>query len=183
MENLETFLAQRLKLKVNKTKSAVARPSERQFLGYTIRDGTRVTLRISFKSRKRFKAKVREVLRGARGRNLTYTIEQLNKLLRGWMAYFKLAEAKTLLRELDMWIRHKLRCIIWRQWKRVYTRARNLMRLGLDEVQAWKGATNGRGPWRNSYLSHMNRAFPIVYFSRLGLVSLFDSAQRLRCLP
>ena len=164
MENLETFLAQRLKLKVNKTKSAVARPSVRQFLGYTIRDGTRVTLRISFKSRKRFKAKVKEVLRGARGRNLTYTIEQLNKLLRGWMAYFKLAEAKTLLRELDMWIRHKLRCIIWRQWKRVYTRARNLMRLGLDEVQAWKGATNGRGPWEEQLSFTHEPRFPNCIF-------------------
>ena len=183
MENLETFLAQRLKLKVNKTKSAVARPSKRQFLGYTIVGGTRVTLRISFKSRKRFKAKVKEVLRGARGRNLIYTIEQFNKLLRGWMAYFKLAEAKTLLRELDMWIRHKLRCIIWRQWKRTFTRARNLMRLGFDEVRAWTSATNGRGPWWNSGASHMNHAFPTAYFGRLGLVSLFETAQRLRCLP
>ncbi len=183
MGNLETFLATRLKLKVNTTKSAVARPSERQSLGYTIVGGTRVTLRISFKSRRRFKAKVREVLRGARGRNLTGMIEQRNKRLRGWMACFKLAEAKTRLRELDRWIRHKLRCIIWRQWKRVYTRARNLMRLGLDEVRAWTSATNGRGPWWNRGASHMNQAIPIACFGRLGLVSLLETAQRLRCLP
>ena len=183
MEKLEAFLAARLKLKVNKTKSAVARSSKRQFLGYTIAGGVRATLRISFKSRRRFKVKVREVLRGARGRSVTHTIEHLNKLLRGWMAYFKLAEAKTLLGELDKWIRHKLRCIIWRQWKHAYTRARNLMRLGLSEVRAWKFATNGYGPWRNSGASHMNHALPIAYFCRFGLVSLTDTAARLRCLP
>lgn len=136
MASLEEFLGKQLKLKVNRAKSAVARPSKRQFLGYTIMGGGRTVIRISMKSRKRFKAKVREIFRGARGRSVSYTIEHLNGLLRGWSAYFKLAEAATLLSELDQWIRHKLRCIIWRQWKRVFTRARNLMRMGLDAVQA-----------------------------------------------
>ncbi len=183
MASLETFLEKRLKLKVNRAKSAVARPSKRQFLGYTIVGGVRTAIRISMKSRRRFKAKVREVFRGARGRSLSYTIEHLNRLLRGWAAYFKLAEAKMLLRELDMWIRHKLRCVVWRQWKRGQTRARNLMRMGLDEVRAWTSATNGRGPWWNSGASHMNQAFPIACFGRLGLVSLSDTVQRLRGLP
>ncbi len=120
-------------------------------------------------------------MRGARGRSLAYTIEQLNRLLRGWAAYFKLAEAKTLLSDFDKWIRHKLRCIIWRQWKRPYTRARNLMKMGLDEARAWTSATNGRGPWWNSCASHMNRAFPVTYFGNLGLVSLAGTVQRLLC--
>ena len=181
MESLEKFLAKRLKLKVNRAKSAVARPSKRQFLGYTIVGGKKPSLRISWNSRARFVAKVRQILRGARGRSLGYTIEQLNRLLRGWAAYFKLAEAKTLLRKFDKWIRHKLRCIVWRQWKRPYTRARNLMKMGLDEVRAWTSATNGRGPWWNSGASHMNRAFPVAYFNKLGLVSLADTVQRLLC--
>ena len=170
MASLEQFLETRLKLKVNQTKSAVARPAKRQFLGYTIVGGATVRIRISFNSRARFVAKVRQILRGARGRNLAATIEELNPLLRGWAAYFKLAEAKTLLKGFDRWIRRKLRGIIWRQWKRVYTRARNLMRRGLDEVTAWKSATNGRGPWWNSGASHMNRAFPVSYFDQLGLI-------------
>jgi len=102
-------------------------------------------------------------------------------VLRGWTAYFKLAEAKTLLRDFDRWIRHKLRCIIWRQWKRVYTRARNLMKMGLDKVRAWVSATNGRGPWWNSGASHMNLAFPIACFNNLGLVSLSDTVHQLQC--
>jgi len=183
MASLEVFLATRLKLKVNQAKSAVARPSKRQFLGYTIVGGGRTIIRISMLSRQRFKAKVRALLRGAHGRTLPYTVEQLNRLLRGWSAYFKLAAEKTPLVELDQWIRHRLRCIIWRQWKRVYTRARYLMKRGLDEVGAWTSATNGRGPWWNSGASHMNLAFPVAYFSRLGLVSLYDNVQRLRCLP
>ena len=183
MESLERFLAMRLKLKVNRAKSAVARPSKRQFLGYTIVGGSRAVIRISMKSRRRFVAKVRETLRGARGRSLAHAIERLNRLLRGWTAYFKLAEATTMLTELDKWIRHRLRCIIWRQWKRVHTRARYLMRMGLDEFRAWTSATNGRGPWWNSGASHMNQAFPIAYFNSLGLVSLLDTVRRLRCLP
>ncbi len=182
MASLEQFLETRLKLKVNQTKSAVARPAKRQFLGYTIVGGATVRIRISFNSRARFVAKVRQILRGARGRNLAATIEELNPLLRGWAAYFKLAEAKTLLKRFDQWIRRKLRGIIWRQWKRVYTRARNLMRRGLDEVTAWISATNGRGPWWNSGASHMNRAFPVSYFDQLGLISLSNTVQRLQSL-
>ena len=81
---------------------------------------------------------------------------------------------KNVFEELDGWLRRKLRCLIWRQWKRVFTRARNLMRRGLDEQRAWRSATNGRGPWRNAGASHMNQAFPKRYFDTLGLVSLLD---------
>jgi len=75
---------------------------------------------------------------------------------------------------LDQWIRRKLRCIIWRQWKRVFTQAKNLMKRGLDEIRAWRSALNGRGPWWNAGASHMNEAFKKSDFDRLGLVSLLD---------
>ncbi len=122
------------------------------------------------------------MLQGARGRNLSHTIQQLNLVLRGWAAYFKLTETKRALEELDGWIRRKLRCIIWRQWKRVYTRACNLMKAGLTEGMAWRSACNQRGAWWNSGASHMNRAFPKLYFDRLGLVSLLDTTRRLQCI-
>jgi RNA-directed DNA polymerase len=125
---------------------------------------------------------VREVLRGARGRSVASTIEALNPLLRGWAAYFRLTAAKGPLEVLDGWIRRKLRCILWRQWKRSYTRARQLMRAGLREERAWRSATNGRGPWWNSGASHMNAAFPKGFFDRLGLVSLLDTVRRLQCV-
>lgn len=99
--------------------------------------------------------------------------------LRGWVSYFRLTEVKGVLEELDGWIRRKLRTLLWRQWKRNYTRARNLVRAGLHEARAWQSATNGRGPWWNSGASHMHEAYPKSWFDRLGLVSLLDTQRRL----
>ena len=83
-----------------------------------------------------------------------------------------------MLQELDGWIRRKLRCLLWRQWKRVYTRAKNLMQNGMAEDRAWRSATNQRGSWWNAGASHMNQAFPKRFFDALGLVSLLDTQQR-----
>ena len=96
-------------------------------------------------------------------------------MLRGWINYFRIAQVRGTFEELDGWIRHRLRCLIWRQWKRPHTRAKNLMKRGLSEKQARKSAGNGRGPWWNSGASHMNGAFPKKYFDRRGLVSLLES--------
>lgn len=101
--------------------------------------------------------------------------------MRGWAAYFRLTETKGVLEELDGWIRRELRCILWRQWKRTFTRARNLMEAGLTEERAWRSATNGRGPWWNSGASHMNAAFRKAFFDRLELVSLLATVRRLQC--
>jgi RNA-directed DNA polymerase len=180
LASLTRFLSERLKLKVNQAKSAVAEPWRRKFLGYSITWHQRPKLRIATPSLKRLEQKVRALLRGARGQSLTQTLEQLNPLLRGWAAYFKLAETKRALDELDGWIRRKLRCVLWRQWKRVVTRARNLLKRGLTEERAWRSATNQRGPWFNAGASHMNAAFPKSWFDRLGLVSLLDTVQRLQ---
>jgi group II intron reverse transcriptase/maturase len=180
MHSLTGFLAERLKLKVNAAKSAVARPWQRKFLGYSLTWHQRPKLRIATPSIERLTDKVNVLLRGARGRSLGTTIQTLNSLLRGWAAYFKLAETKRTLEERDGWIRHKLRCILWRQWKRPYARARNLMKRGLLEERAWRSATNGRGPWWNAGASHMHAAFPKSWFDHLGLVSLLDTVQRLQ---
>jgi len=178
MAAITAFLEQRLKLKVNASKSAVARPWERKFLGYSMTWHKKPKLRIAPQSRERLVEKIRQMQRQARGQSLKQVIERLNPLLRGWMAYFRLTEVKGVLEELDGWIRHKLRALLWRQWKRVYTRARNLMKTGLDKLRAWQSATNGRGPWWNGGASHMNHAFPKSWFDRMGLVSLLDTRQR-----
>ena len=182
LASLTRFLAKRLKLKVNEAKSAVAPPWKRKFLGYSLTWHKAPRRRIAPESRKRLRQKIRAVLKGARGRSLRHTIEQLNPILRGWAAYFKLTETKRMLEELDGWIRHKLRCILWRQWKRPYTRARNLMKAGLDEERAFRSAFNQRGPWWNSGASHMNQAYRKAWFDRLGLVSLLDTVRRLQCV-
>ncbi|OGA31495.1 MAG: group II intron reverse transcriptase/maturase [Betaproteobacteria bacterium RIFCSPLOWO2_12_FULL_64_23] len=182
MASITRFLADTLKLTVNVAKSAVARPWVRKFLGYSLTGHQAPKLRIAPTSLKRLEGKVRDVLKGARGRSLKTVITELNPILRGWMAYFRLSETKRAVEELDGWIRHKLRCILWRQWKRPYTRAQNLMKRGLTEDRAFRSAFNQRGPWWNSGASHMNQAFPKSFFDRLGLVSLLDTMRRLQCV-
>ena len=182
MASITRFLADTLKLTVNAAKSAVAQPWKRKFLGYSVTWHQAPKLRIAPTSLTRLEDKIREVLKGARGRSLTTAITELNPILRGWMAYFKLTETKKALEELDGWIRHKLRCILWRQGKRPYTRAKNLMKAGLTEERAFRSAFNQRGPWWNSGASHMNQAFPKSFFDRLGLVSLLDTMRRLQCV-
>jgi RNA-directed DNA polymerase len=181
MASLTRFLAAKLKLKVNAAKSAVAPPWQRKFLDYSLTWHKAPKLRIAPTSQQPLEDKIREVLKKARGRSLTYTIGQLNPILRGWAAYFKLTETKRALEEMDGWLRRKLRCILWRQWKRPYTRAKNLMQAGLTEERAFRSAFNQRGPWWNSGASHMNQAFPKSFFDRLGLVSLLDTVRRLQC--
>ena len=150
------------------------RPWRRKFLGYSLTWHKRPRLKVAPASLTRFKEKVRERLRGGRGRNLRRQIVELSPLLRGWVSYFRLAEVKGAFEVLDGWLRRKLRCLLWRQWKRPFTRAKNLRKRGLGEERAWKSATNGRGPWWNSGASHMNEAFPKRFFVEMGLVSLLD---------
>jgi RNA-directed DNA polymerase len=180
-ESITKFLEKRLRLKVNEEKSAVGRPWERKFLGYTMTWHREPRLKVADSSVKRLKMKLREILRRGRGRNIGQQIEEdLTPLLRGWMNYFRLAEVKGIFEELDSWIRRKLRCVIWRQWKRTFARAKGLMKRGLDKDRALKSAMNGRGPWWNAGASHMNAAFPKSYFDRCGLLSLQDQRRRLQ---
>ena len=178
MQAVTAFLERRLKLKVNASKSAVARPWERKFLGYSMTWHKKPKLKIAPQSRKRFVEKIRETMRAVRSSSLHQVIERLNPVLRGWVVYFRLTEVQGVLEDLDGWIRHKLRTLLWRQWKRVYTRARNLIKAGISKERAWRSATNGHGPWWNGGAPHMNHAYPKSWFDRMGLVSLLATRQR-----
>jgi RNA-directed DNA polymerase len=178
MQAITAFLEQRLKLQVNASKSAVARPWERKFLGYSVTWHKKPKLKIAPQSRKRLVEKIRQTMRAVRSSSLQQVIERLNPVLRGWVVYFRLTEVKGVLEELDGWLRHKLRTLLWRQWKRVYRRARNLMKAGISNERAWQSATNRHGPWWNGGASHMNRAYPKSWFDRMGLVSLLETRQR-----
>jgi RNA-directed DNA polymerase len=162
MNGIRTFLEDALKLRVNAEKSAVARPWERKLLRLT--------------------QKVRDLMRAGRGRSLAHTIQDLNPLLRGWINYFRLTEVKGVLEELDGWMRRRLRCLLWRQWKRSATRVRKLRTLGLSADRAHLSRSNGHDPWWNAGASHMNLALPAKYFTAKGLVSLLGSHQRLQSL-
>ena len=179
LKSLTKFLERRLRLKVNAEKSAVARPWERKFLGYSFTRHREARLKVAATSVQRLKEKLREIFRRGRGRNLSKLIEEeLTPLLRGWLNYFRLAEVKGIFDELDSWIRRKLRNLIWRKWKRPFTRMKQLMQRGLPKLQALKSATNGRGPWWNAGAAHMHAAFPKSYFDRCGLLSLLEQRRR-----
>ena len=182
MAAITDYLERKLKLQVNRGKSAVARPWQRKFLGYSVTMHKQARLKIADSSLKRLKDRVREIVVGNASRNLGKTIEALNPVLRGWTSYFRLTEVKGVLQALDGWIRRKLRCLLWRQWKRPATRNKRLQERGLGETRAWKSASNGRGPWWNAGASHMNAAYPKRFFDELGLVSLLDTQRRFQCV-
>jgi RNA-directed DNA polymerase len=180
LTSLERFLTKRLRLRVNREKSAVARPWQRKFLGYTVTMHREPRLRVAPQSIHRLKTRLRHRMRAGRGRSLPRTVVDLTPLLRGWVGYFRLAEVKSSFEQLDAWLRRRCRCILWRQWKRPRTRAKELIRRGLDATRAHASAYNGHGPWWNAGASHMHAAVPTAVLREWGLLSLLDEQRRLQ---
>jgi RNA-directed DNA polymerase len=169
------FITRRLKLKVNEQKSAVARPVDRKFLGFsfTLREAKR---RIAVKAIVRFKQKVRELTSRTRGISMEQMAKELASYLRGWKGYFGFCQTPSVLERLDQWIRHRLRSIIWKQWKRGKVRFRKLSDHGIGRHLAAQTAGSPCGPWRIANSPALNIAFPITYFDSLGLPRLFDGS-------
>jgi RNA-directed DNA polymerase len=180
MRGIRAYLEAVLHLRINPAKSAVARPWARTFLGYSVTAHRQPRLRIAPASVQRLRQRIREQMRRGRGRSLSHTIEDLNPLLRGWMGYFQHTQGQRVIESLDEWLRRRLRCLLWRQWKRPATRVRKLRQLGLDGDRAWRSAANGRGPWWNAGAAHMNAALPTAFFTRMGLASLVGTHRRLQ---
>jgi len=179
MASLTGFIEKKLRLKVNKAKSAIDRPWKRGFLGYSFTAQKDSRLRVSPESIKRLKGKLKEKFRQGRGRNQQKFIEEdLNPLLRGWINYFSKCETKGFSEEIDGWLRRHLRKVKWRQMKRPWTRFQTLIKRGLSEERAAISCFNQRGPWWNSGAGHMNQAYPKSYFDKLGLLSLRDELHR-----
>jgi len=182
MESLTRFLRKKLKLTVNLSKSAVDRPWNRKFLGFSMTAHRECRVRVAPQAVERFKEAMRAKFREGRGRNLRAFLESLKPKLRGWASYFSVAETRQVFEDLDQWLRRKLRCMEWRKWKKPRTRMRKLTALGLDRERARASAFNGRGPWWNAGASHMNTALPTAYFRRMGLISLLEEVQWLTTL-
>jgi RNA-directed DNA polymerase len=180
MTSLEGFLKKRLRLKVNREKSAVGRPWGRKFLGYRTTTNRKPKLKPDPKSVKRLKLKLKDLFRRGRGWNPTRTIRELNPILRGWGHYYRLADVEGVFEELDQWVRRRLRLIKWRQWKRPRTRAKELQKRGLERSRAKRAACNNYGSWWNAGASHMNQAIPISTLIQMGLVSLLHQHRRLK---
>jgi RNA-directed DNA polymerase len=178
LTSLTRFLTERLRLRVNREKSAVDRPWNRKFLGYTVTTHQRPKLRVAPQSMARLKDKLRPLLRAGRGRRLADVCAKLAPILRGWAAYYRLAEVKASFETLDQWLRRKLRCLLWRQWKRWPTRVRELRRRGIEIVRAVYSAMNGHGPWWNAGSLHMRQAVSNRWLQSQGLLSLLDEQRR-----
>ena len=179
MASLEKFLAKRLRLKVNRNKSVVGRPWRRSFLGYSTTSQKEPKLRVAPESVKRAKGDLKQVFRRGRGRSIRRVIKEVNEVTRGWVGYYRHAQMKGILEEMDEWLRRRCRWVLWRQWKRPRTRFKKMLSLGLDEERAAKSAYNGHGPWWNAGASHMNASVSTEWLTRQGLVSLLAEYRRL----
>ena len=168
LKSIGKYLSRRMKLKVNEAKSAVGRPWERDFLGFSF--STRLNRRISDKSIKRFKAKVRQITARTRGFRIEKIVEELRGFMSGWYAYFGITEVRSILKELDSWVKRSLRCYLWKQWgRRGY---RELIRRGVSRDLAWNTAKSAHGSWRLSRSPGLAFALTAKYFASLGLPRL-----------
>jgi group II intron reverse transcriptase/maturase len=177
-EAMTRFLTKELSLRVNEAKSGVDEARKRKFLGYSFYTGSK--LRIASKSIERFKRKVRKLTKRNMSISLSERLTKLSQYLRGWMTYFRLIETPSVLRELDGWIRHRVRACIWKTWFRIRTRVRNLRAFGLDERLVKRVANTSRGAWWVTGTSTMSRLLSRQWLTEQGLISLQDRWQHLQ---
>src|ERR1700678_721880 len=174
MESVTRFITEKLKLKVNETKSAVARPQERKFLGFSFSAGPEVKRVIAPKALDRFKRRVRDITRRAKGVSMKTTIEELAPYMRGWRGYFGFCETPEVLIGLTRWVRMRLRAAMWRQWKTPRRRREALIELGVRSRLANNTAGSGLGPWYLAKAKALSVGLSNAYFKSLGLPSLVD---------
>jgi len=174
MKSITRFITKRLRLKVNETKSAVARPQERKFLGFSYSGGPQVRRVIAPKALDHFKHRIREVTRRAKGVSIEATVEELAPYLRGWRSYFGFCETPEVLIGLTRWVRLRLRSALWRQWKTPRRRRAALLQLGVRPRLASHTASSGLGPWYLARAKALSVGLSNAYFRSLGLPTLID---------
>jgi group II intron reverse transcriptase/maturase len=180
MESVKNFLEKRLRLRINKKKSAVDRASKRKVLGFSFTPEKQTRIRLAPQSIEKLKKKVRKLTRRSNGWSMEQRLEKLSAYLKGWIGYFSLAETPSIFRSLDEWIRRRLRACLWKQWKTWRSRLRNLMALGIVKILAIRVALSRKGYWRISISPQLNNALSISYWLKQGLVSLADRHKELR---
>ena len=182
MASIRTFIETRLKLRVNAEKSAVDRPWKRKFLGFSLYTSQKgIGIRLAPQTVERVKAKIRELSRRNWSISMAERIRRINQYLNGWLGYFALADAKGVLTDLNQWLRHRLRACVWKQWKRVRTRYRELRRLGLPAWKVHELANARKGPWRMAH-GPLNNVLTIAYWQEQGLIDLVRRYQEIRQL-
>ncbi|MDP2864777.1 MAG: group II intron maturase-specific domain-containing protein, partial [Elusimicrobiota bacterium] len=173
MAGITRYIENVLKLKVNRKKSAVDKPGRRKFLGFSfyVKEGKARNF-VHTKSIQRFKEKVREILSRSNGRGMDWRRERLTRLITGWVNYFRIADMQGAARELDGWIRRRIRMCYWKQWKRIRARRENLIRLGLDASKAWEYANSRKGGWCIAGSPVLSRTLSNECLEKLGFPSL-----------
>jgi|SRR5579863_1506162 len=177
MASLAAFITRRLKLKVNAHKSAVARPAERKFLGFSFTPDLQAKRRIAPQVLWRFKQRARELTRRTRGVSLEHMVQELSVYLRGWHGYFGFCQTPTVLVHLDKWLRRRLRSVLWKPWKRGRTRFAELRKRNIGASLAARTAGSAHGPWRLAASPALSYALPNAYFDSLGLPTLAASVR------
>jgi len=172
MESVTRFITHRLKLKVNQAKSAVARPGQRKFLGFSFTGERAPRRRIAPKAIARFKERIREKTRRTRSISLPQMVKEITTYLRGWLGYFGDCQTPSVLHSLETWLRRRLRSVVWKQWKRGRTRFKELRKRGVGKDLAAQTAGSAHGPWRIANSPALNLALPNAYFDALGLPAL-----------
>lgn len=175
MAGISKYIEERLKLKVNRKKSAVDYPQRRKFLGFSFyRKQEEIRVRIHPKSLKRFKDKVRAITSRSNAWDMEARIKKLNQAIQGWIGYFSMADMRGHCQTLDEWIRRRLRMCYWKQWKKIGTKHDNLVRLGLDDRKAWQYANTRKGYWHTSNSPILSTTLNNSYFRRIGYIGLLD---------
>ena len=174
MESVTRFITQKLKLKVNEAKSAVARPQERKFRGFSFTTGPEVRRVIAPKAVDRFKQRIREITRRAKGVSMKTTMEELAPYMRGWRGHFGFCETPEVLIYLTRWVRLRLRAALWRQWKTPRRRRAALLELGVRPRLASNTAGSGLGPWYLAKAKALSVGLSNAYFKSPGLPLLIE---------
>ena len=174
MKGITSFITRKLKLKVNSDKSAVARPGERKFLGFSFTWGRSIRRRLAPRAIQRFKQRVRELTRRTRGVKIETMAVQLTTYLRGWKNYFGYCQTPSVLAQLEQWYRRRLRSVLWKQWKRGAVRFAELRKRGVGRDLAAQTAGSAHGPWRIANSPALTIALPNTFFDSLGLPRLVD---------
>jgi len=176
MESLGLFITTRLRLRINERKSAVARPHERQFLGFSFTRKGEPRRKVAPKALLRFKKRIREITRRTRGRKLSDIVQELNLYMTGWYGYFGFCETRSDLKKLDEWIRRRLRAYTWKQWRTFANRRKKLLQRRVNHDEATTLAISQKGPWRLSLAPALIKAMPNVFFVSIGLFRLWQTA-------
>nr|BAD18279.1 reverse transcriptase-maturase-endonuclease of group II intron Bh.Int [Sutcliffiella halmapala] len=174
MESVTSFIENRLKLKVNREKSAVDRPWNRKLLGFSFTRGKDPKMRVSKESVKRLKQRIRELTSRRHSMKMSDRLRRLNRYLTGWLGYYQLVDTPSILAQIDAWIRRRLRMIRWKEWKTTSARQKNLVRLGIKKAKAWQWANSRKGYWRVAHSPIMDYALNSEYWKGQGLMSLAE---------